>query len=120
MSAFPALIAALLFRGGLVLLIAGVTFVRKDGSAGLAAARVLARAGGVESADSGAGFVCDSETVARRVWRGFGRLFARLRTGNSLPGFAEPQPAGPPGRHLAGAALMALRSGWPLRCTVLK
>ena len=27
----PALIAALLFRGGLVLLIAGVTFVRKDG-----------------------------------------------------------------------------------------
>jgi len=28
----PALIAALLFRGGLVLLIAGVTFVRKDGA----------------------------------------------------------------------------------------
>ena len=27
----PALIAALLFRGGMVLLIAGVTFVRKDG-----------------------------------------------------------------------------------------
>jgi eukaryotic-like serine/threonine-protein kinase len=27
----PALIAALLFRGGLVLLIAGVTYVRKDG-----------------------------------------------------------------------------------------
>jgi hypothetical protein len=28
---FPALIAAVLFRGGLVLLIAGVTFVRRDG-----------------------------------------------------------------------------------------
>jgi hypothetical protein len=31
----PALIAALLFRGGLVLLIAGVTFVRKDGTRAL-------------------------------------------------------------------------------------
>jgi hypothetical protein len=30
--AAPALIAALLFRGGLILLIAGVTFVRRDGS----------------------------------------------------------------------------------------
>src|SRR5208282_598930 len=29
--AVPALVAALLFRGGLVLLVAGVTFVRRDG-----------------------------------------------------------------------------------------
>jgi hypothetical protein len=28
----PALVAALLFRGGMVLLIAGVTYVRKDGA----------------------------------------------------------------------------------------
>ena len=28
----PALVAALLFRGGLVLLIAGVTYVRRDGA----------------------------------------------------------------------------------------
>ena len=34
----PALIAALLFRGGVVLLIAGVTYVRKDG---LSASRLL-------------------------------------------------------------------------------
>ena len=29
---FPALVAALLFRGGLVLLIAGVTYAKKDGA----------------------------------------------------------------------------------------
>ena len=28
----PALIAALLFRGGLILLVSGVTFVRRDGA----------------------------------------------------------------------------------------
>ena len=45
----PALIAALLFRGGLILRMAGMTFVRRDGAAGLPLARVLAHPRGVES-----------------------------------------------------------------------
>ncbi len=104
---FPALVAALLFRGGLVLLVAGVTYVRRDG-ARASRLRLLWRAmvtwgpvvRAVHCGDVRVRQALDVATlagpgVARSAGRGVGRL-------------AGARPARPSGRHVAGAALSSL------------
>ena len=104
----PALIATLLFRGGLVLLIAGVTFVRNDGQRA-SRLRLLWRAIVAWSPTFLAFFV---SSLALSQASGLGALAG--------PGVARPagrvvccltgsRPAGSPGRHLAGAALRPSR-----------
>ena len=96
----PALIAALAFRGGLVLLIARVTFVKKNGDRACAAP-VLADAGGV---GSGAGGYCCGRNpkCALRHGPGGHHLFPnRGRPDPALPRLAQPRPARSPRRNLA-------------------
>ena len=99
----PAVFAALLFRGGLVLLIAGVTYVRKDGQRA-SRLRLLWRSMVTWSP----AFLAFIVSILASPSIGLGALAG--------PGFAAPagacigriaraRAARPPGRHLAGAPL---------------
>ena len=106
----PALIAAVLFRGGLVLLMAGITFVRRDGRRA-SRLRVFWRAlvawmpfrrGAVP------GFrdhFSSARTRGVQYSAGLDMLRYVFRAGGPLPGFAGAGHAGPPRRNLARAAV---------------
>ena len=78
----PAVIAAVLFRGGLVLLMAGITFVRRDGKRASRLRHVLAGLGGLEpaSADGAAVSLAHAPRNVKRVGVGT-RLRADLLSG---------------------------------------
>ncbi len=84
----PAVLAALMFRGGLVLLIAGVTFVRKDGRLASRARmfwRSLVTWSPVGLVLVGS-IINMEEKVARPGWVGFGLVFALTALSVALPG----------------------------------
>ena len=100
----PALVAALLFRGGVVLLIAGVTYVRKDG---LRASRLrllwrslVAWSPAVPDVRFGGCRARQALGLATVAGAGIARP-----VGGSVSRLARTRFAGPPGRHLAGAAV---------------
>ena len=100
----PALVAALLFRGGLVLLIAGVTYVRKDGQRA-SRLRLLWRAM-VAWSPLVPVFALSILAIAKHLtwqpWLGLALLGLLAAVSVALP---RARPARPPRRHLAGAAL---------------